>query len=189
MNQNLCACELLRQAIKEDKDFDVYNPDENSPAYPAYEVAKDLAEKWQCPNWKQIKIPSHVKEPAHRLNVIHDNIKLEDSECIDSLRKLEEFAKAPEGTYHTCPKFYHSPGSPIFDELAEASLNYQWFDKGQLQMRNSNPNAAEIEQIDAILLGNSISTDYYNKKHEQQQKKMEKTIQERENALRKEGKV
>lgn len=188
-----CACDIAREAFASDPSFDPNNPDENSEAYERFEVAKELGKQWGCPNWsgQQIKFDKELL-PEHQLEKINNSIpELKDKKHLAVIKGYENFLELSQDQkgkcYKTCPKFYHTKNSPLFEQIKQSVNEYRWFIKGQFSVVNTTPSQFDIDAIDCFQDGNAIADKYFTSKMKKENEEMKKKFEEEKNKSKTKG--
>jgi hypothetical protein len=168
--------------MEEDPEYNINDPDENSPVHEKYQIAKEMGFEWGCPNWTNItKQNEYISLPEHRLEALNDSIELpKNKKMLAVINNFEKFLKVPNEIkgkcYKTCPNYYQTKGSPIAPELAEAAISQRWFEKGQYNCINPNPSMFDIDMQNALMDGQSIVENYYNNKMKKENEELKKQI-------------
>ena len=148
------------------------------------QVAKELGLEWGCPNWMPNRIDyKGIKLPEHQLEYLHSVIpEQKDKKHLAIIKNYENFIGVPEEEkgkcYKTCPKFYHTKNSPVFDVMNETLKHYRWFTKNQYKVVNPNPTQFDIDAIDALQDGNYLAEKYHIDKMQKENEKIKKQLKE-----------
>lgn len=179
-----CACDIAREALKLDPEYNIENPDINSEAHERMQIAKEIGIEWGCPNWIPAKIDyKGASLPEHKLEYLHSIIQEpKDKKHLAIIKGYENFIGIQEEQkgkcYKTCPKFYHSRNSPVFDVLNDILKQYRWFNKNQFSVVNPNPTQFDIDAIDALQDGNYLAEKYHSDKMQKENEKIKKQLKE-----------